>query len=110
MVWCHLERKTSRYHSITHVDGGGERLSPEPLVHAFVVKHRPHKVHECAVHALGHPILLRSIRDGQLVLDAVVGQVLLEVVGQVFASVVSAQHFDLFRARARVALMKQQTL
>ncbi len=31
---------------------------------------------------LGHPILLRSIRDGQLVLDAVVGQVLLEVFGQ----------------------------
>ncbi len=30
--------------------------------------------------------------DGQLVLDAMVRQVLLEVVGQVFASVVSAQH------------------
>ncbi len=39
------------------------------------------------------PILLQSIRDGQLVLDSVVRQVLLEVVGQVFASVVSAQHF-----------------
>ncbi len=70
MVWSHVERKTSRCHSITHVDGRGERLSPEPLVDAFVVKHRPHKVHECAVHALGHPILLRSICDGQLVLDA----------------------------------------
>ncbi len=39
-----------------------------------------------------------------------VRQVLLGVVGQVFASVVSAQHFDLLRARARVVLMKQQTL
>ncbi len=56
------------------------------------------------------PILLRIVRDRQLVLDAVVGQVLLEVFGQVFASVVSAQNFDLIRARARVVLMKHQTL
>ncbi len=75
-----------------------------------MVKHRPQKVHECAVLALGHSILLRSTSDGQLVPDDVVRQVLFEVVGQVFASVVSAQNFDLFRPRARVVLMNQQTL
>ncbi len=57
--------------------------------------------------ALGDPILLWSIRDGQLMLNAAVGQVLLEVVGHVFASFVRAHNSDLFRARDRIALMKQ---
>eukprot|EP00171_Calliarthron_tuberculosum_P000594 IDg594t1 len=49
-----------------------------------------HKSHEDAIHAFGHPILLRGVGDRQLMLDTVVHEIGSEFVGQIFATIVGS--------------------
>ncbi len=80
MVRSCAGRKSARRDTVTHIDGSRESFGPETLVNIFLVQHTTNKIHESAVHALSHPILLRSICNGELVVDTVGGEVRFEIV------------------------------
>lgn len=74
--------------------GGGQGFCPELEVNTLVVQHAASKVDESTVHSFNHPILLRDIRDCELIMDAVVSQVRLKMIGDVFATIICAKGFD----------------
>lgn len=91
MVGSEVREEAPGTDTIADVSGCGEGLGPESFGSGVVVEHGPYQVEERAVVALRNTVLLRSVRDGELMVNPVVVKVATEVGGCIFTAIIGAE-------------------